>query len=121
MLKYALIAGLLMTQVPVVQQVEAVSVSDIKKLAMAGKDKFCRKASFFSGVVSVRSFEGALCTHPGVAAIATKICGKVEGFAESKCATNAKKALAGKDPETVLEQEKAKDPTIAEVAQSVGE
>jgi len=90
-------------------------------LAKAGKGKFCRKASFFSGVVSVRSFEGALCNHPGVAALATKLCKGVDGFDDSGCAKNAKKVLAGKNPEVVIEQQKATDSNLAEVAASVGE
>lgn len=122
MLKYALIAGLLMTQVPLVQTADAaVSASDLKKLAKTGKSKFCRKASFWEGIVSVRSFEGALCLNKGVAAIAMKLCKKTPGFMESGCAINARRVLGGQNEDTVIQQEKAADPTIEEIATSVGE
>src|SRR5690606_7348159 len=109
MLKYALITGLLLAA-PFTQTADAFDMKKIAGLAKAGKQKFCRQGSFFSGVISVRSFEGALCLHPGVAALAMKVCKKDDGFMDSKCAKNAQNAIGSKNPDTVLAEEKAKDP-----------
>lgn len=70
--------------------------------------EICKKASFFSGVVTIRSFEGALCKNKVVAAVAEQICpNAASDYMDSGCHKEAVKALAGKTPAQVTEEAKA--------------
>lgn len=69
-------------------------------------EKICRKASFFGGVFSVRSFEGRACSVRLVAAFAESICpDKASDYMSSQCHTQAEKVLGGEDPHLVLSEE----------------
>jgi hypothetical protein len=69
-----------------------------------GKEYFCRKGDAFKGIFSARSFEGSLCRTDTFGALAEYVCTNpnVADFEGSKCDTNAKKNLNGKDPKAVL-------------------
>lgn len=58
------------------------------------REHFCRKGAFFSGVKSVRSFNGAECKTEMGASIAYMLCGTFndgsDSFSSSQCAKEAK-------------------------------
>jgi hypothetical protein len=118
MKKYALIAGLLMVQAPFAQNAEAIDVAKMatKLIAsVAGKDKFCRQANFWGGTISVRSFEGQLCTKKGIAAIALKKCPGIDGFENSKCYKEAQVFIKNKTVDQLVQEVKEADPDIAKL------
>ncbi len=118
MLKYALIAGLIMVQAPFAQKAEAF---DLEKEAVkfiskvSGKQNFCRKGSFFSGIVSVRSFKGALCDRKSIALVALKRCPGIDGFEDSDCFKKAQKFTQGKTVNQAIVESAKEDPEIAEL------
>lgn len=124
MKKYALIAGLLMIQAPFAHNAEAGSsfaAKDLAKLVAgaAGKDKFCRKGSFFSGTFSIRSLDGAFCNDRGIAALAEKLCVGIEDYENSKCHKNAVKTLAGQSATKVLEEEAKSNPSTKKLVEKL--
>jgi len=78
-----------------------------------GKEALCRKGSFTGAEVSLRSFDGLLCSSSStIAALSQYACNSVAGFAGSSCDVKGKQTLGGADPKTVL-KEKAKSATGA--------
>ena len=72
-------------------------------------EKICRKASFFGGVFSIRSFEGRACSIKLIGAFAETVCPeKATDYMGSQCHGIAVKALVGQDPQMVLAQEISK-------------
>lgn len=70
--------------------------------------EICKKASFFSGVFTIRSGGGVICKNKIVAAVAEKICpDAASDYMDSGCHKEAVKALAGKTPAQVTEEAKA--------------
>ena len=69
-------------------------------------EKICRKASFFGGVFSIRSFEGRACSIKLIGAFAETVCPEKAGdYMSSQCHGIALKALGGQDSRIVLAQE----------------
>lgn len=79
---------------------EAVSKSFKEK----GVNGLCKKASFFGGVFSLRSFEGRACSIKYIGALAEKICPGIEKYEESGCHKKALAALNGQDPTEALKE-----------------
>ena len=72
-------------------------------------EKICRKASFFGGVFSIRSFEGRACSIKLIGAFAETVCPEKAGdYMSSQCHGIAVKALGGQDARIVLAQEISK-------------
>ena len=72
-------------------------------------EKICRKASFFGGVFSIRSFEGRACSIKLIGAFAETVCPqKASDYMGSQCHGIAVKALGGQDPQMVLALEISK-------------
>ena len=72
-------------------------------------EKICRKASFFGGVFSIRSFEGRACSIKLIGAFAETVCPEKAGdYMSSQCHGIAVKALGGQDPQMVLALEISK-------------
>lgn len=84
-------------------------ISNVYETAKSGgKEYFCRKGDAYTGIFSVRSFKGELCSNSqAIAALAEYVCTNpnVQGFEGSNCDEKAKKTLGGADPLTVLKKE----------------
>jgi len=125
MKKYALIAGLLMIQAPFAHNAEADAAGTAAKFAMQILEKvkpgtMCKKASFFSGNFTARSFDGVACSNPGFAAYVKKKCSGVDDFDTSSCAKKMRIALAGKNAEKLLKEEAKENKTLAKAAKEDG-
>ncbi len=129
MLKYALIAGLIMVQAPFTQKAEAgVSLSDIKNLIKnaTSPEKLCAKGytSFFNpskSKLTVRSLNGGFCLIPYVAAQAEKRCKGVGDYNQSQCHANALRVLQNKNPDQVIKEASATDPEARQLEQQLEE
>lgn len=66
---------------------------NVKKLKSkkAWQDKLCKKASFFSGDISLRSGKGILCKTETVGVFAMSLCYGYSDFKSSGCYKNASK------------------------------
>ncbi|MBA4117871.1 MAG: hypothetical protein C0514_03130 [Candidatus Puniceispirillum sp.] len=87
--------------------------SVVDSLVKQGPAYACKKANIFGGTVTLRSFEGRLCTDPRIAAFTQAVCPQaVSDFANSGCDTKGRAALNGKTPLDVLKAQMSSAPAI---------
>ena len=96
--------------------------SVVKSIASKGPAYACKKANLLGGTVTLRSFEGRLCSDIRVAALTQAVCpGVASDFVDSGCDVKGKAVLGGQAPLDVAKAQIAKAPApIKTLACKVG-
>lgn len=93
----------------------AASVGDLLK--NVSPEKMCQKANIFEGKVTIRSFNGALCSNQTVALFSERVCPQYsKDYKDSKCHAIAVKTLKGLKQKDIIKNAKGDEKKLLEKA-----